>query len=204
MFTRRVFVMSSAAAVLAGCQTTTTPQTQAPAATPATPTTAPSDGLSNSNVTLVPANTQALHIVEVDLSLSDDFKNTAPKESEITDMQILDALRSATVPGLKNANPSGDIPVRASIEVTGFKLGTAAGAIIGGGSTSTAQLRVTLTRLDTGAQLGRVATTNAISGVRPNGLIGAAMVQPPKVELALVAENVPVRVKRRLFGFESG
>lgn len=200
MITRRLLILSSCAAAVAGCQTTTAPQTTAAAAPTPAPTSAPTTSPARRPTeALTTAKARPYRIVSLDVSLSPDFKRNDP-DNGITDQQIFAALKPGLTQGLSGANAKGDIPVRATAELISFNFAGGA-AMMMGGTSSIATTRVIFYDAESGAQLFRPAIARAAIEGRPGGLIGATMIQPPQAELQLVAQSVGKATRRHLYGF---
>jgi len=147
---------------------------------------------------LVPADTQNLRIAQVSVRRAPEFNRTAPHNG-VTNDDIIQTLSAQVLKGLSGANPTGQIPVRAEVEILRFHFANVAVGVVTGFKGSFAEFRTTLFYLDSGAQVGRAATSRAATGARPT-LLGVLAIRMPEEELLMVAGAAPQSIATRLFG----
>ena len=149
------------------------------------PTTLPGNALVE---TSTPAG--SARIVDVDVKLAEDFSRTPVRNNGVSDERFRGQMQTEIAESMSNANPQGDIPARAIVEITDMSF-----------SSSTLSARTTLYSVQTGQQIGEQVETTTKRPVGPT-IYGTYNNYVPHRSYLRLGEYVAGDISAELFGHD--
>jgi len=136
----------------------------------------------------------SLQVREVIVTTSVSRKETALPKS-----QIVEATRSRVFSTLRQANPSGNRPIRVEVNIKQFYIANAGAGVLLGSSSSSINTEIKLVDVATNTQIGQTLNVFGATEPRPT-IFGAAAIKSPQQELAIITNDLAKRVKIAIYG----